>query len=175
MQLLTYLLIFISKIIENSLATLRLIVVANGKKILGSILQFCIALVWILITGMVVINITKDPLKIIFFALGSFVGSYVGSLIEEKLAMGDNLITCITNDNEDILYNTFNRKGYNTLKIKGEQNNQKKYILLVTVPRKKKQHVLNIIHEYDKDAFSIAETVKVSDNKDNNMYPYHQS
>ena len=46
MNFVTYLLIFISKIIENALATLRLIVVANGKKILGAVLQFCIALVW---------------------------------------------------------------------------------------------------------------------------------
>ena len=159
MNYITYILIFISKIIENALATLRLIVVASGKKILGAILQFCIALVWILVTGVVVTNITKDPLKIVFFAFGSLVGSYIGSLIEEKLAMGYNLITCITDNNE-----TFERKGYNISKIKGEKNNQKKDILLITVSRKKKHHVLSIIKEFDKDATIISEMAKVSDN-----------
>ena len=164
MNFITYILIFISKIIENALATLRLIVVAGGKQILGAILQFCIALVWILVTGVVVTNITKDPLKIVFFAFGSLVGSYIGSLIEEKLAMGYNLITCITDNNDNILYKTFERKGYNISKIKGEKNNQKKDILLITVSRKKKRHVLSIIKEFDKDATIISEMAKVSDN-----------
>ena len=161
MNFITYILIFLSKIIENALATLRLIVVASGKKILGAILQFCIALVWILVTGVV---ITKDPLKIVFFAFGSLVGSYIGSLIEEKLAMGYNLITCITDNNDNMLYKTFERKGYNISKIRGEKNNQEKDILLITVSRKKKHHVLSIIKEFDKDATIISEMAKVSDN-----------
>lgn len=164
MNLITYLLIFISKIIENALATLRLIIVANGKKLLGAILQFCISLVWVLVTGLVVIDITKDPLKIVFFAFGSLVGSYIGSLIEEKLAMGYNLIICITDDNENILYKTFKRKGYNISKIKGEKDNKEKNILLIAVSRKKKQHVLNIIKEFDTKAIIISEIAKVSDN-----------
>ena len=39
MKILTYLAIFIAKIIENTLSTLRLIVVAKGKKLFGAILQ----------------------------------------------------------------------------------------------------------------------------------------
>ena len=98
--------------------------------------MYCLSLV--LVTGTVVTNITKDPLKIVFFAFGSLVGSYVGSLIEEKLAMGYNVITCITNNNDNLLYKTFERKGYNISKIKGENDNQTKDILLITISRKKK-------------------------------------
>lgn len=155
MQIITYLLIFISKIIENALSTLRLIVVANGKKIMGAILQFCISLVWVLVTGVVVVNITKDPLKIIFFALGSFVGSLLGSYIEEKIALGFNTITCTTNDNS--LYNILTRKGYKTIKLKGEKESSIKDVLLITVPRKKKNHIIDIINEYDKEATITSE------------------
>ena len=58
--MLTYFIIFISKIIENTLSTLRLIVVAKGKKIFGAILQFIIAFVWVITTGIVVVNIKDD-------------------------------------------------------------------------------------------------------------------
>lgn len=92
MNIIIYILIFISKIVELSLGTLRLIVVAHGKKWLGAILQFAIALVWIIVTGAVVVDINKDPFKVIVFAIGSLIGSYVGSYIEEKMAMGDNLL-----------------------------------------------------------------------------------
>lgn len=164
MAIITYFIIFISKIIENALATLRLIVVASGKKILGAILQLGIALVWVLVTGIVVTNITKDPLKIVFFAFGSLVGSYIGSFIEEKLAMGYNLITCITENDENILYKTLERKGYNVSKIKGEKNNADKDILLIAVSRKKKHHVIDIIGDYDKKAIIITESATISDN-----------
>ena len=77
--MLIYIFIFISKIIENALATLRFIVVANGKKLLGAFLNGIIALIWIFVTGIVIINVKEDPIKIIMFCLGSIVGSYLGS------------------------------------------------------------------------------------------------
>lgn len=82
--MLIYIAIFFSKILENALSTLRLIVVSNGKKKLGALLQGIIALIWIFVTGVVIININKDIFKIIFFCLGSLVGSYLGSILEEK-------------------------------------------------------------------------------------------
>lgn len=160
MNILTYIFIFTSKIIENALGTLRLIVVANGKKILGAILQLCISIVWILVTGTVVINIGKDPLKIFFFCVGSAAGSYIGSKLEEKLSMGDCLVTCITND--DNLFKTLDRKGYNLTKLKGENEGNLKDILLISVSRKKKKHVINIIKEYDPKATIILETIKLT-------------
>ena len=72
-------------IIEEALKTLRIIVIANGKKILGAILQFFVALIWIIVTGNVIMNIKNDPIKIFFYALGSLIGSYIGSFIEEKI------------------------------------------------------------------------------------------
>ena len=160
MNILIYIFIFISKIIENALATLRLIVVANGKKIMGAILQFCIALIWVLVTGTVVVNLNKDPLKIIFFCIGSLVGSYIGSLIEEKMALGDSLVTCITNDEN--LFKMLDLKGYNLTKIKGKKENAYKDILLIAVSRKKRKHVINIIKEYDNKATIISEIVKLT-------------
>ena len=62
-----YLAIFFSKIIENAVGTLRLIVVANGKKKLGALLQGIVALVWIFGTGIVIVDINKDIFKIVIF------------------------------------------------------------------------------------------------------------
>lgn len=64
-----YIGIFISKILENTLSTLRIIVVSNGKKKLGAILQGIVALIWIFVTGVVIININKDIFKVIFFVI----------------------------------------------------------------------------------------------------------
>lgn len=177
-NILTYILIFSSKIIENALATLRLIVVANGKKVLGAILQLCISLVWILVTGIVINNLTKDILKIVFFAFGSLVGSYIGSFIEEKMALGYNLITYVTNDNDNTLYNTLARKNYNFINLNCYQKNTLKEVFFITVPRKKTKHIFNIIREYDSKATIISELIEINsvfDNKGNNKSHDHQS
>ena len=115
-----YAIIFISKVIENSLGTLRLIVVANGKKGLGAILQFIIALVWVAVTGAVVTNIMEDPLKIVFFALGSYVGSYVGSFIEEKMALGSNMLMAIIDEDLVRNYRRIKDNNYAVTVLQGE-------------------------------------------------------
>ena len=149
-----YFLIFISKVIELCLSTLRLIVVANGKKLFGAILQFIIALVWVLVTGIVVTNITSDPIKIIFFALGSLVGSYIGSILEEKIALGDILINCISS-NEN-LNDYIKNLGYNTNNIKSDNEN----IILFIIPRKNKKNIINKIKNFDNNCLILSEKVK---------------
>lgn len=79
-----YALILIAKIVENTLSTYRLIVVAEGKKNLGAALNGLVSLVWIVGTSSVLLNLHKDLWKVFFFVLGSIIGSWLGNTIEEK-------------------------------------------------------------------------------------------
>lgn len=100
-----YFTIFFSKIIENTLATLRIILVSNGKKKLGAILQGMVATLWVISASIIIINIKKNIIKIICFILGSLVGSYMGSLLEEKIAIGTNLLIISTNKKRKLYKN----------------------------------------------------------------------
>lgn len=155
--MLIYLFIFVSKIIENALATLRLIVVANGKKLLGAFLNGIIALIWLFVTGIVIINIKEDPIKIIMFCLGSVVGSYLGSLIEEKIAMGTNMLICVVNTMyEKIVKEKLNDYQITTICEKDKNHS----ILFITTKRKKIYKISKIIKKIDKNANIISEKVK---------------
>ncbi|MFA7689025.1 MAG: DUF5698 domain-containing protein, partial [Bacilli bacterium] len=96
--ILLYLFIFIAKVIEVALSTLRVIILNNGKKLLGSILLFIIIIIWLIVAGMVVVNISEDPISMVIYALGNAVGSFLGSWLEEKLALGDNVVMAISED-----------------------------------------------------------------------------
>lgn len=165
-----YCMIFFSKVIENALATLRLIVVANGKKWLGAFLQFIVALVWVFVTGAVVTGIKKDPLKVIFFALGSFVGSYVGSIIEERLALGNNMITAIVDPkNANKIITELGKEHYGVTMLKGSGTTKDKIILMSMIPRKKRQEVTDIIKNFEPNAFISAEKVASVQTEKNNQ------
>ena len=145
-----YIGIFISKILENTLSTLRIIVVSNGKKKLGAILQGLVALIWIFVTGVVIIDINKDIVKILFFVIGSIVGSYLGSCLEEKIALGTNLVIIKSSKLDELKY-VF--KNYNLI-IK---NN---YLLFIS-QRKNTKDIVNKANSIDNNSKIILEKIKI--------------
>lgn len=156
-----YIAIFFSKIIENAIATLRLIVVANGKKKLGALLQGIVALVWIISTGMVIVDINKDILKIVIFCFGSIMGSYLGSVIEEKIALGSNMLICITKEKYEIDI----KSKLNNYKITTICEKDNTYsILLILLKRKEIKNISNIIKTIDKNSIIISEKAKAINN-----------
>lgn len=155
-----YLSIFIFKIIEDALATLRLIVVSNGKKVFGAILQFIVTLIWIILTGTVLLGIREDIGKAIAFALGALAGSYLGSLLEEKIALGTNLFK-VEVDNSVLgkLERKLRKNGFELIKVKSDSNN--KTILEIRGRRKKKKIISDIIFGFDKKAIIISEKIRI--------------
>lgn len=159
MNIIIYIGILFFKIIENALATLRIIVIANGKKKIGAILQFLIALVWVLVTGTVITNVQEDPLKVFFFALGSLLGSYFGSVLEEKIAMGNNVFMVVVNNDTAYKIEDKIKDKENVYSLKLTSLN--KTLLMISLPRKIRSKIINIIKEYDKNAVILSEKVKV--------------
>lgn len=143
-----YFLIFLSKIIENTLSTLRIIVVANGKKKLGAILQGIVALVWIFVTGVVIVDIGKDPIKVIFFCLGTIIGSYLGSIIEEKISIRNNTLVCI-------ISNKYEKSIKKLFKYKKLYLNNKYSLLILNFKSKNKNKILNTIKHIDRNSIII--------------------
>lgn len=147
---------------ETSLATFRIIVINNGKKVLGAILSAVISIIWIISTSLVVFNIKENILRIFFLALGCFVGSYLGSFIEEKLAMGYTMLMVITNNTlGSIICNDLRRSGYAVTYTKATGKDNIKNVLFIMVERKKRLDVSSIIYKTDKDAMIISESAKV--------------
>ena len=159
--MLLYILIFTSKIIEIALSTLRLIIVSNGKKKLGAILQGIITILWLVSAGVTIINVNKDILKIVFFSLGSVIGSYLGSLIEEKIALGTNMLICITKEKyENKIKNVLNNYKITTICEKDTTYS----ILLILLNRKEIFKVSKRIKKIDNNSILITEKAKTITN-----------
>ena len=145
-----YIIIFILKILENALGTLRLIIVSNGKKVEGAVLNFLLSVVWVISTSMVVVD--NNLYKILVFAFGSLIGSYVGSVLEEKIALGNNMLFIISKKYDQIK-NKLNNSKRNCYLIS-------KDIVIVMTSRKKRKEVIDLILSIDNQAEIISESAK---------------
>ena len=97
---------------------------------------------------MVVIN--NDILKILVFALGSLIGSYIGSLIEEKIALGNNMLLVVSKKFEQIKNNIVDYDSYVI----------NKNILIIMVSRKKRKSVIDMVLKIDNNAKIFSESIK---------------
>lgn len=79
--------IFLAEMCVVTLGTLRIIFVARGHKFLAPLLGFFEILTWLFAIGQVIHNL-DDPACFLAFAAGFTLGSFLGVLIEEKLALG---------------------------------------------------------------------------------------
>lgn len=157
MNILIYAIIFSAKVLENAIGTIRMIITDSDKKLLGAILQFIISIIWIASAGLVLIDINKDLLKALFFALGTFTGSYVGSIMEEKLALGETLIMAIISPLfiDDIVEN-IKLRNFKQTYVKGLGNKDNRYLLFVMIPRKKRHIIVNLIKKYETNCLILS-------------------
>lgn len=151
-----YLLIFLAKILENALSTLRLILVAHGKKFIGAILLGITTLIWMWSMTNILEDLNNSILKIICFTLGSTIGSYLGSILEEKLAIGNNLISIIST-NKDI-FKMLDKKKIKYYLV----NNDNEINIDIIAPRKKRHEIVAEIRKIDKNALIIYQKVLIS-------------
>lgn len=151
-----YILIFFLKVLENSLATLRLILVSNGKKWLGAILLFTTSILWIISSHIAIIDI--NLIMVLIFSIGSLIGSYVGSFMEEKLAIGNNLVICISEKKiEDSLRNL----GYIVTSMEGKGVTTQKKILFIILKRNQNKELIHHITKLDSNAIIVSESTNI--------------
>ncbi|WP_423738390.1 DUF2179 domain-containing protein [Clostridium algidicarnis] len=158
-----YVLIFLAKIVEVSLMTLRTVLITRGEKVVGSIIGFFEVIIWLYLVSTVLVGISEDPIKMVVYALGFSVGNYVGSFLEEKLAIGLLTISIVASANDAIMIAEKLRKdNLGVTLVEAEGMNEKKKMIVVHVKRKRKKEVIKLIEDTNtKAVISIADTKTV--------------
>lgn len=141
-----YFIIFAAKVVEVSLMTLRTVLVTKGEKGYGALIGIFEITIWIILTSTVLAGLKDDPFKMVVYALGFAVGIYLGSTIEEKLAIGLVTVQVIVNGDEgEILTEGLREKGIGMTVINGQGLSEAKMILILHIQRKKKNEIIKEI------------------------------
>src|SRR5579862_9896817 len=98
------LLIFIARMCDVTLGTLRNVFIGKGLRRIVPLIGFFEVLIW-LISVRQVMNHLNNPICYIAFAAGYAMGTYVGLRIERRLALGIQVMRIITNQESSALVN----------------------------------------------------------------------
>jgi uncharacterized protein YebE (UPF0316 family) len=141
---------------------MRIIFISKGQRKIAPFMGFFEVLIWILAISQIMTNL-NNWVCYIAYAGGFATGNYIGMLVEERLAVGNQIIRVVTQSNGDILTKKLNAEGYGTTLINAEGSSGKVNIIYSIVARNDLQSVLSIINEFNPKAFySIEDVRKVS-------------
>lgn len=145
-------LIFLLRLADVSLATLRIMLVIRGARLLAPLLGFVEILIWVVAVGAVVRNL-GSPLHVAGYAAGFGAGTAVGMWLEGKLALGFSTVQVISRGDEPPLAQELRAGGFGVTKVGGEGREGPVEILYSVVRRRQIPRVIQLVEERDPDAF----------------------
>lgn len=148
-----YLGIFLIKVLEVTLGTVRLVLITKGEKVKGAILGVIEVFIWLALVSTVLDNVTEDPIKAVLYALGFGVGNFLGSVLEEKLALGTSRIEIIVHKEDEMaLTAALRTAGFGVTVIDGQGKDYARKILISIVKRKQVKEYVSIATANQKNA-----------------------
>ncbi len=153
-------LIFLSRIIDVSLGTLRIIFVSKGLKYIAPVIGFFEILIWLIVIGQIMRNLT-NPVNYLAYAAGFAMGNFVGIHLENKLALGTLLLRIITRKKAKELIQYFQADGYNLTYLPAKSNLGAVDIIYLPVRRKNVKEIIAMIKVFNPDAIYTMSDVRM--------------
>ena len=150
-------LIFLARIIDVSVGTLRTISIVQGRTKVAFFLAFIETSVWLIVVSQVLPKVIHTPLLGVFYAFGFASGNVVGILVEKRLAMGYTNFRVITTKFAKEITNSLREKGFAVTNFEGEGKDGKVTEIYVVSDRKNLPALIKVVKEIEPDAFYIAE------------------
>ncbi|MEI6050280.1 MAG: DUF2179 domain-containing protein [Bacteroidota bacterium] len=153
------LLIFLARICDVSIGTMRIIFVSKGKRNIAPILGFFEVLIWITAISKIMQNL-DNYINYIAYAAGFATGNYVGMILEEKLAMGIQMIRVFAHERGTELVQSLNLNGYGATVVEAHGAREKVHLIYTIVQRNELANVLDVINRFNPKAFYTIEDIK---------------
>ncbi len=154
--------IFLVRIIDVTLGTLRTIITVKDKVFLASVIGFFEVLVWFLIAKEA-LDTEIDSIFIgIFYALGFATGTYIGGKISRKVIKGNFLVQVITSKASEKWLQELRENGFaiSVMDIRQKDDDPDKYMFFMEINSSDFDKLHKIIKKYDKKAFIVVNESK---------------
>jgi uncharacterized protein YebE (UPF0316 family) len=156
---LNFTLIFLSRVVDVSLGTVRIMLISKGMRLQASILGFFEVLIWIVVVAQVLTYISS-PIYYVAFAGGFASGNYIGMLIEQRLALGNVLVRIITRVEADKLVSKLREENFIITSLDAEGRDGPVKVIFGITKRKNLKQFIKIVNTYNPNAFYTIEDIR---------------
>jgi len=150
------LLIFVARVIETSLETIRTIYIARGHANLSACIGIAKTGIWLLSTGLVLTNL-GDYWNLFAYLAGYGLGTLLGMEIEKMISLGHVIVRLITPGDPQPLIANLAGLGYGMTRIEGSGSfSNTVTIILMIVPRPELGRLMDVLStEYPSILYTV--------------------
>ncbi|HAR38355.1 MAG: hypothetical protein A2W86_08765 [Bacteroidetes bacterium GWD2_45_23] len=161
------LIIFVGRIFDVSLGTLRIIFVSKGAKHIAPAIGFVEVFIWIVVISQILTQ-ANDLISYLSYAAGYATGNYVGILLENRIAYGIVLCRIYTQKSGKELVQTLNKMNIGATLTHGTGSTNEVDIIETVVGRKEMKTLERTLNSFDTNIFYVVEDVRT---KQNGIFP----
>jgi uncharacterized protein YebE (UPF0316 family) len=153
-------LIFLARILDVTIGTIRILFVSRGHKLWAPILGFFEVVVWLLAIGQIMQNLT-NWVCYIAYGCGFAMGNLIGISLEEKLAFGKLVVRIIVGTGADKLIQRLRLKGFGvtSMEARGAQGRVK--VVYLVIERGDLETVTDTLQRTNPKAFYTVEDTRM--------------
>lgn len=152
-------LIFLARIMDQSIGTMRLIFVSKGMKYLAPFLGFFEVIIWLLAVGQIMQHL-DNWLCYIAYGAGFAMGNFIGISIEERISLGTSIIRLILPNTSPELINMLKEQNFGLTIIDAEGSKGNVKVIFSIVRRKEIRNFIDTINVFNPGAFYTIEDVR---------------
>jgi len=151
--------IFFARIVDVSLGTLRIIFVTKGMRRVAPLIGFFEVFIWLLAISRIMQNL-DNWVCYVAYAAGFASGNLIGMLIEEKLAIGHEMIRVITRKDATNLIDELRETGHGVTWVNAKGVEGDVAVLYIIARRSMINGVLDLINKHNPRALYTVEAIK---------------
>jgi len=153
------LLIFLTRIVDVSLSTLRIIFINRNLRYYATISGFFEVLIWLLVIREIFQRL-NNPFCFLAYAAGFATGNFVGIILENKISIGKVLIRIITRRTAEDLVAALRSSGYGLTFVDAEGTTGPVKVIFTIAERKDISTIAEVIKRHNPRAFYSVEDVR---------------
>ena len=154
------LIVFLARVMDVTLGTMRIIFLSRGRKIIAPLLGFVEVFIWITIVSQIVGNTNNNYIAYFAYSAGFAVGNYFGMVIEERLAIGTLVVRAFLSKDGATLVKNLHNRGYGVTYVDGHGANGPVQVIYTIVMRRELPDVVDIIQETHPKVFFTVEELR---------------
>lgn len=152
------LLIFLARIVDVSLQTIRIVSISRGIRWLAPLVGFFEVLIWLLAIGQIMKTVSH-PVAYIAYAAGFATGTAIGQSLERRLTLGMVLLRIITTTPSHNLRRQLRALNFGFTSVPGQGAEGPVEIVFTVIRRQHLRQVQALVRETLPDAFYSVEEV----------------